>query len=390
METKVIRIEIKFTRATLALLLGLVLLLAGLGIAGAALAQPPDPEARGEGEAALASTLSASDVVSSAINYQGRLTDNNTGNPLDGIYDMEFQLWDAESGGSQVGSTITVNNVGVDQGLFNVRLEVDPDDFNGQELWLRVRAREHGGTWDDWMTPLQEILPVPYALSLRPGAVISGTYPAVGQGLVHVQQGETGSNGEGQYGAKLVYDDWGWWSAGVHGYAYDVGSGVSGHSHAGNYSAGVSGHAYATTTTNYGGYFSSQSDMGYGVYASNTSGTAIYGDGDVKQNRTGDGLVKAAVFARCHSSGSTIHRSFNNVNSASITIGSGGGAGQCTIDFGFDVSDRYVVASANTTGASILDRGVTVRNQSGTSVVFFRYNADNGAGTGGDIAVLVY
>jgi hypothetical protein len=359
METKVIRIEIKFTRATLALLLSLVLLLAGLGIAGAALAQPPDPGA-GEplppepevGEAAVVGELAASGVVSSAINYQGRLTDN-TGNPLDGTYNIEFQLWDAESGGSQVGSTITVNNVGVDQGLFNVRLEVDPDDFNGQELWLRV------GVGGEWLDPRQQILPVPYALSLRPGAIISDT-----SSYVELNRLRGGA-----------------WPI-LTSYKYGVYAKAEGTSLL-TYYYGVYGSGSSTGV--YG-----RSDSGYGVYGYSATGTAIYGDGDVKQNRTGDGLVKAAVFANCHSSGSIIHRSFNNVNSASITIGSGGGAGQCTIDFGFDVSDRYVVASANTTGASLFDRGVTVRNQSGTSVVFFRYNADNGAGIGGDIAVLVY
>ena len=52
METKTIRFEIKFTRTTLVLLLGLILLLAGLWVVGAVLAQgqePPEGEV-GEGE----------------------------------------------------------------------------------------------------------------------------------------------------------------------------------------------------------------------------------------------------------------------------------------------------------------------------------------------------
>ena len=137
-------------------------------------AQGPEPDVRVE--AASVAALAASDVVSSAISYQGRLTDDE-GNPLDGNYDLRFQLRDAESSGNQVGSSISVFNVDVDQRLFSARLQVDPAVFNGQELWLAVRAREHSGTWDDWMTPEQEILSVPYALSLRPGAVISGSFP---------------------------------------------------------------------------------------------------------------------------------------------------------------------------------------------------------------------
>jgi hypothetical protein len=64
--------------------------------------------------------------------------------------------------------------VDVDNGLFNAKIPVIRWYFNGQALWVRVRVRPSGGTWDPWMTPRQEILPVPYALSLRPGATIEG------------------------------------------------------------------------------------------------------------------------------------------------------------------------------------------------------------------------
>jgi hypothetical protein len=61
----------------------------------------------------------------------------------------------------------------VSNGLFNLTLPVDHGDFSGQGLYLRMRVRPSGGTWDDW-TGTQPILPVPYALSLRPGAIIGG------------------------------------------------------------------------------------------------------------------------------------------------------------------------------------------------------------------------
>lgn len=77
--------------------------------------------------------------VASKISYQGQLTDS-AGNPLDGAYDIEFLLYDAASGGSQVGSTITKNDVQVNNGLFNVKLDVDQADFDGQGLWLQVKV----------------------------------------------------------------------------------------------------------------------------------------------------------------------------------------------------------------------------------------------------------
>ena len=112
--------------------------------------------------------------VQPKINYQGQLTDS-TGNPLSGTYDMEFQFWNSATLGSQVGSTISKNNVVVTNGLFNVKLDVNQSHFNGQGLWLQIRVRESGGSWDPWMTPRQEILSVPYALSLVPGAQIAGS-----------------------------------------------------------------------------------------------------------------------------------------------------------------------------------------------------------------------
>ncbi|MFC1979725.1 hypothetical protein ACFLVS_02495 [Chloroflexota bacterium] len=72
-------------------------------------------------------------LLESAINYQGQLTDS-AGNPLSGTYDMEFQIWNLATGGSQVGSTITKENVNVDAGMFNAKLEVNQTDFNGQAL----------------------------------------------------------------------------------------------------------------------------------------------------------------------------------------------------------------------------------------------------------------
>lgn len=139
--------------------------------------------------------------VESKINYQGQLTDSG-GNPLTGTYDMQFLFYDSATGGSQVGSTITKNDVAVTNGLFNVKLDVDQSDFNGQGLWLEVKVE------GETLSPRQEILPVPYALSLKPGAEISDVHitgslqvdgpatgffprPAYDSGWVSINQGET-------------------------------------------------------------------------------------------------------------------------------------------------------------------------------------------------------
>jgi hypothetical protein len=140
-------------------LAALALLLAN----NATVARPTGGEGEASGEIKLTGT------VASRISYQGRLADGD-GNPLEGTHNLLFQLWDDARAGSQIGMDIVRNNVPVSNGLFTVQLDVPQDAFNGQALWLRVRVN------DQWMGR-QELLPVPYALSVKPGAVISSPGP---------------------------------------------------------------------------------------------------------------------------------------------------------------------------------------------------------------------
>jgi hypothetical protein len=145
-------------RAYRSVLLVLATLLLALALSLVAQAEPPAPGTAG---------VTLAGTVASKISYQGRLTDA-AGNPLTGNYNLLFQLWDNATAGSQVGSNIVRNGVPVSNGLFTVDLDVPQDAFNGQALWLQIQV---GG---QWLSPRQELLPVPYALSLRPGAWING------------------------------------------------------------------------------------------------------------------------------------------------------------------------------------------------------------------------
>ncbi|RLC79774.1 MAG: hypothetical protein DRI61_07165, partial [Chloroflexi bacterium] len=107
-------------------------------------------------------------VVSTTISYQGRLLDSG-GNPVDGTRVMTFSLYAQASGGTPLWSRS--EDVTINDGMFNVYLDVDPDLFDGRALWLGVQVE--GDAQE--MQPRQPLLPVPYALSLRPGAVISGS-----------------------------------------------------------------------------------------------------------------------------------------------------------------------------------------------------------------------
>ena len=69
------------------------------------------------------SPLSTLHAQGTAFTYQGRL--NAGGNPVSGVYDFSFALFNASTGGSQVGGTVTNLAVGVTNGLFTTTVNTD-------------------------------------------------------------------------------------------------------------------------------------------------------------------------------------------------------------------------------------------------------------------------
>ena len=143
-----------------------IVLIAVLALSAVAIAQPmlqgPD------GQETVNEPHAESGVtgdVSQGFSYQGVLTEN--GVPVSDDRDMEFKLYDASSGGSQVGGTMS-KNVSVRNGQFNVFLSWGQDRIDGRALWLQVRARDSHGAWQD--LGRTAIRAVPYAMSLKPGA----------------------------------------------------------------------------------------------------------------------------------------------------------------------------------------------------------------------------
>jgi hypothetical protein len=111
-----------------------------------------------------------------AFTYQGRL--NNGTNPASGSYDMTFSLYNAGTGGSQVGSTLTSLAVGVTNGLFTVTEDFGAV-FNGTPYWLEIGVRTNGGGAFTTLTPRQALTPAPYAIFAEGAnaAGITGSIP---------------------------------------------------------------------------------------------------------------------------------------------------------------------------------------------------------------------
>jgi len=109
--------------------------------------------------------LAGAAPMGTAFTYQGRLIDANK--PADGLYDLQFKLYDDNVTGTQKGSTITVNELDVVDGSFIVYLYFGSDVFDGDARWLEIGIRP--GEQKDpnaytTQSPRLEVTPTPYAL----------------------------------------------------------------------------------------------------------------------------------------------------------------------------------------------------------------------------------
>jgi hypothetical protein len=109
-----------------------------------------------------------------AFTYQGKLTDS--GNLATGNYDLQFKLFDALSAGTQLGTTQTISNVTVTNGIFTVQLDFGacPTCFDGSARFLEIAVRPAGGGAFTTLSPRQQITSTPYALKSQNAATADG------------------------------------------------------------------------------------------------------------------------------------------------------------------------------------------------------------------------
>ncbi len=105
-------------------------------------------------------------IVASAqsFTYQGFLKEG--GNPANATYDFEFRLFTAATGGTQVGTTVTVNDRNVQNGLFTVDLNFGSIAaiWTGADRYLEIRVRPGASTGAfTTLTPRVPIRPTPYS-----------------------------------------------------------------------------------------------------------------------------------------------------------------------------------------------------------------------------------
>ncbi len=329
-------------------------------------------------------------LVSNNFTYQGQL--KSAGAPVNGNCDFIWDIYDVISGGTSL-ATDTDPNIPVSNGLFTAVIDVPSSVIDSRQLYLEIQVSCPTGSGSyTTLTPRQELRAVPYSLGVR--LPFTETISLVGAPIFSITNSSTSTNLPSLLGSSAGGD-------GVRGLSTGLGSadnGVYGETNSTDAAdAGVKGRSSSDAA---GGYFSSASGNGvygrsdspthFGGYFINPSavtfGGALYAYGDAKQSLSGDGFIKAGVYLYCASADSLIHRFFNNVNTASITVTNGASSGRCTVDFGFDVSSRFVSALAWDNGARI----VTFRTGMTNNVLdFFRYDAA-GNGMDGAIMILIY
>ncbi|MBN1921612.1 MAG: hypothetical protein JW892_10230 [Anaerolineae bacterium] len=292
-------------------------------------------------------------AVASRISYQGVLKESGT--PVTGSRNMVFRLHTNNTCTSQVGSNITKNGVSVVNGLFTVILDVPQSSFNGQALWLQVLV---GGV----SLGCHQITATPYALSLRPGALISDTLsgPVLKLSNTAVAPGIQSLTGEGKAGDlhPPFYNAAGEFAGangvigaastdsgdgyGVVGLAqgssgvgvYGRASAASGTTHGGSFEAystagkGVNGRAIAVSGTTYGGYFYANSTSGRGVYGeANASSGVTYGVYGMTNSPSGYGVLGTAptygVRGNSTSTGSSSYGVYGDSNSLNTSAAGG-------------------------------------------------------------------
>ena len=101
------------------------------------------------------------------ITYQGRLSDGNAA--ANGQFDLQFQAFNLETGGTVQSESITLDNVQVTNGIFTVPLYFGStlnNNFKSQFLEIGVRPGVSTGAFTT-LTPRQPLTQVPFAVNAQ-------------------------------------------------------------------------------------------------------------------------------------------------------------------------------------------------------------------------------
>ena len=129
-----------------------------------------------------------------SFNYQGSLSES--GGAAAGPYQFQFKLYDAASGGSQVGSTLNLF-LEVATGNFSANLDFGDAAFSGADRFLEVSVRKTANDAYTILTPRQKVTSAPYATraaKANDADALGGQSAAVIAGAVQTVNSATSAN----------------------------------------------------------------------------------------------------------------------------------------------------------------------------------------------------
>ena len=305
----------------------------------------------------------AAAVIDTAITYQGYLQDDS--GVVDGTVNMRFRLYDAVTNGTQLGE-VTVNGVVVNNGRFTTALDFGDGVYAGQATWLEIAVQSDGGAPLETLTPRQPLTAAPIAQSLP------NVYTNPGTGFVGIGTDIPATIRTDFQVQSTTTNDWGG--------MYVATSGANGRPFYGYSLDGSGGDAWHE----YNG-----SNNTWELYINSGKALSITSSREMMQPLSSTGLVKAAAVVDCRNAGATVTRSVNNVDGAAdIAVSSGSLTGECTVDFDFDISQRYWTVTAVQT---IDTTGVTcnIAGGSSTRLACLRWQAD-GTAVNGPIMITIH
>ena len=107
--------------------------------------------------------VAMAEAQTTAFTFQGRLSDSNLA--ANGIYEMQFSLFDAASGGNQVGIAQGNQSVSVVNGIFTIALDFGAGAFTGPNRFIQIGVRP-ANSQEPYSTlaPRQAVTSAPYAV----------------------------------------------------------------------------------------------------------------------------------------------------------------------------------------------------------------------------------
>jgi hypothetical protein len=257
--------KVTLTMVGAALLAGLIALLSN----SHTLAQSTPPRA----------PLAPAVDIGPSFTYQGFLQQG--GVAVTGSCDFEFRLYGAATAGTQIGTTQAISGQAIDQGRFTVALNFGAGAIDGQARWLQIAVRcpSGSGTFTT-LTPRQVLTATPYALSLRPGAVVAGTVASAG--ILNLTNNGSAS---GDVGLKVT--------------SAPIGVQVDSASNIGVQVNSTGSHGVQVSDAGeMGVYIEESGSYGVGVYSSADDGVSVYSAGAPSANSpssTKDGFEVAGA-----------------------------------------------------------------------------------------------